>query len=113
MAHRPSDRTLRRWLATGRPKRVERHLNDPDAVARLEALTALKEGETALLSEHVRPGEEFEERVIAGLRQRLDNHGVGTTVSDLLGLGFHVAAALGRRPHPTPAPRDGDEGPGT
>ena len=107
MTRAPSDRTLRRWLDTGRPKRVERLLDDPAVSARIEALTALADREVALLRHHVMPGPDFEERVISGVQERRDAYGVGAAVSDLLGLGIHVALAL--RPRPIEPPSDENE----
>ncbi len=90
---RPSDRTLQRWLRTGRPRRVERWLERPDVAERLEELTALRNDERAVLTEALGPVEGFEERVVEGAQRRL----AGETVElllDLSGLGWRTATAL-------------------
>ncbi len=94
---RLSDKTLRRWLRTGRPTRVERHLDDPDVTARLELLTRLDAGEVAALRSLSEPGDGFEERVTAGASRRANNETAGLLI-DLLGLGWHTTAAIAEPP---------------
>ncbi len=91
----PSDRTLRRWLATGRPRRVQRLMESrPDIVARLDALSELDAGHAAALREVVATPDGFTDRVVAKVRRRQDEYTAASLLADLLGLGFHVGSAL-------------------
>ena len=91
----PSDRTLRRWLATGRPKRVHRLMESrPDVVARLDALSELDAAHAAALHGVVATPDGFTERVVAQVRRRHDEYTAASLLADLLGLGFHVGSAL-------------------
>jgi hypothetical protein len=93
-----SDRALRRWLATGKPKRVERALGRSSAVAaRLDALSELNEQQLAALEGLVTPTQDFENRVLAGVQRRRDLYGAASLLADLLGLGVHTARALVER----------------
>ena len=42
----------------------------------------------------VEPEPEFHDRVVQGVRTRIDDYGTASVVADLLGLGFHVGRAM-------------------
>lgn len=91
---RPTDRQLRRWLKSGRPRRIGDLVGEPEIDQRLEALTELQDAHRLAISELTAPIEQFEERIIAGVQTRKDNQGTASLLADLLGLGFHVGRAL-------------------
>ena len=114
MKPRLSDRILRRWLATGRPSRVGRHVeSDPAIAARLDALTALTGAQAGALEDLVTPEPRFEHRTAIGVQQRVAAYEAASTMLDLLGLGFHVGrAVLGDRGddhQPLPGDTDQDQ----
>lgn len=90
---RISDRTLNRWLRTGRPRRVERHLDDPDTTARLDAMTRLTASETRALTDVVTPPPGLHERLVERVGRRVDGEIVSALI-DLYGLGWHTASAV-------------------
>ena len=90
---RISDRTLRRWLRTGRPGRVVRRLDDPDITARLDALTQLTRGEAEALATAVAPPPGMHDRLTERVAGRVD-HETMTALVDLCGLGWHTASAV-------------------
>ena len=105
MRRRPSDRQLRRWLRTGRPRRIAELIETDDVVlARLEALTRLDQADVAALDELAKPRDDFEVRTVTAVQARRNDDGTASMVADLLGLGFHVGRALMNRPA-----ADGDE----
>ncbi len=92
---RPSDRTLRRWLATGRPRRIQRLIEtQPDVAARLDALSELDRDHAGALHGVVATPAGFSERVVDGVRRRHDEYTAASVLADLLGLGFHVGGVL-------------------
>lgn len=90
---RPSDRTLRRWLNTGRPRRIERLIERADISQRLEVLTQLNIEETEALRRSLNPIGGFENRISVGVRGRLDIE-VTALILDLGSLGWHTATSL-------------------
>ena len=97
MTKRPSDRVLRRWLRTGRPRRVERRLDDDPAVQqRLETLTALDGRAVAAIDVVTTPLPGFRDRTATKVRERAADDDFFDVVLDLLGLGFHVGQAMAR-----------------
>lgn len=85
---RISDDDLRRWLDTGTPARVEKSLDDPSVLARLEQLTVLDDEIAELLEVHFTPPSGFSERTAAIITERADNIDRLGTMFGLLGLGF-------------------------
>ena len=95
MARTPSTRTLQRWLATGRPRRIEQMLDsDPSVVARLEAMTALDGEHVDGLHALVDPPQDFGPRVTSGLRQRWESYDAAVALADLLGLGLQFGRVM-------------------
>lgn len=90
---RLSDRTLQRWLRTGRPARVERNLHSADVTGRLEAMTQLEAHHIEALHVATSPAPGYQDRVIAGIGRRTDHDTVETLV-DLLTLGWHTTATI-------------------
>ena len=90
-----SDRTLRRWLRTGRPARVSHRLaHDPNLADRLERLTELDEQRRAALHALVQPTTAFSERTTAGVRQRIDTLETLGVIADMIGIGWRPGIAL-------------------
>lgn len=95
MRRRISDRSLRRWLRTGRPRGVTRRLEvDETLRSRLEEMTRLDRSETSVLRRLTEPLPLFQERVEAGVRQMDDGKGTSALVADLLTLGVRVGTSL-------------------
>ncbi len=95
MRRKVTDRSLRRWLDTGRPTRVGEAIEtDPSVAERLEAMTALERVHTEAIDRLVTPQPDFTDRVSQGVRTRIDNYGTVSLMADLLGLGFHVGQAM-------------------
>jgi len=90
---RISDRTLNRWLRTGRPRRVERRLSDPDMTARLDAMTRLTSSEARALTDAIAPPPDLHERLAERVTRRVDGEIVSALI-DLYGLGWHTASAV-------------------
>ncbi len=94
-SRRPSDRTLRRWLATGRPRRVQRLIEtQPEVAARLDALSELDRAHAGALHGVVATPDGFSERVVDRVRTQRDEYTAASVLADLLGLGFHVGGVL-------------------
>lgn len=120
---RPRDRTLRRWLRTGRPRRVAGYLDDPEVAARLEAMTALDAEAVEALSTVTAPPADLTSRMVDELGRRQGGEAMGAVV-DLLSLGWRTASVfvdpsqgvdtptLDPRPEPDPRsdPRSDPEG---
>lgn len=95
MSRTPSDRTLRRWLATGRPRRVRRLIESrPEVAARLDALSELDGAHSDAIHGMVATPDGFSERVVASVQRRHEEHTAAAALADLLGLGFHVGSVL-------------------
>jgi len=118
MTRRPTDRTLRRWLRSGRPARVARLIDvHPGVVARLEAMSRLDDETAQTLGEAVAPSEDFAERTGGAVATRLDAYRALGLVGDLLGVGWRTGQLLlwdtsGARPDEDPPPVDEDHDPG-
>jgi len=90
-----SDRLLRRWLASGRPRWVgERIQSDPAVAARLETMTALDVEHVESLAALVQPAPAFPERVVVGMRARIDALETLGVIVDLMGVGWQTGRAL-------------------
>lgn len=98
---RISDRTLNRWLRTGRPRRVEVRLQDPEISDRLDAMTRLTGHESDVLAAVVAPPSGLNERLVERVSRRVDDETIATMI-DLYGLAWYTASALfdadGHRP---------------
>ena len=87
---RVSDADLHRWLDTGAPRRVDRLLDDPEVLARLDAITALDDDITDALEAHFEPGDGFSERTADAVMSRVDDLDRIGTMLGMLGLGFQT-----------------------
>lgn len=67
------DRTLRRWLRSGRPQRVERQLDNPEIVDRLEGMTALSDSDREALDELTSAQPGAIERVATAVDERIND----------------------------------------
>ncbi len=95
MRRRVSDRSLRRWLDTGRPARVADAIEaDPSVAERLDAMTALRAADSEAIGHLVTPPPQFHDRAYEGVRDRIDRYETMSVVADLLGLGFHVGQVM-------------------
>ncbi len=87
------DRALRRWLRSGRPRRVERRLGDPSVHNRLEEMTALGPSAREALDSLTAADADVIERVTEAVEERVDGGELAALI-DLVGLGWHTAAAV-------------------
>jgi hypothetical protein len=95
MRRRISERSLRRWLATGRPRWVGRRIDtDPLVMARVDSMTALEVDEVEALAALVTPHPDFAQRTAAGVRHRIDGLETLGVIADLVGLGWQTSRAL-------------------
>lgn len=109
----PSERTLARWLRTGRPHSVERHLDDPRVIEILDRLTVIDDEVADGLATLTAAPAAVTERAIDDVRRRADRADLAALV-DLVGLGWHTGRAVAggaRRdrddePHQPPRPPD-------
>jgi hypothetical protein len=72
---------------------VERHLDDPDLTARLDAMTQLTGAETRALTNAVTPPPDLHERLVERVSRRVEGE-ILTALIDLYGLGWHTASAV-------------------
>lgn len=90
-----SDRTLRRWLDHGRPKRVSRRLQHDTALEdRLRSLSDLDEAQLAAITLATAHPEDLIETTTNAVNRELADRGVLATIGDLLGLGVRAAEVL-------------------
>ncbi len=96
MSLRPvSDRLLRRWLTSGRPRWVGKRIQtDPAVAARLETMTALDVEHVESLVALVQPAPAFPERVVVGMHARIDALETLGVIVDLMGVGWQTSRAL-------------------
>ncbi|MCA1705973.1 MAG: hypothetical protein LC808_23010 [Actinobacteria bacterium] len=113
MRARLSDRKLRRWLSTGKPRRVDRLLETNSAIsARLDQLSRLDPALIAALAQMSSPPTGFGTRTVAAVQDRIDAYATVALVADLLGLGWHTGRAVLGDPTvpPEPESRETPEG---
>lgn len=117
-ARHPTRRRLQRWLDTGEPRRVARHI---DACARcqeqLDQLTALDEGLVADLQAATTPPEDLTDRTQGGVDARLRNEAALGAFLDLFTIGWDVVRTVlepetthGGPPHDEGGPADARRG---
>jgi hypothetical protein len=68
--------------------------SDPTVAARLEAMTALDAEHVETLAELVRPARAFPERIVVGVRSRIDALETLGVLVDLMGVGWQTGQAL-------------------
>lgn len=88
-----TDRQLRRWLDTGRPRRIEQIFERPDIAERLDCMTRLDPGAVDLLARLTSPPPGLDERLESAIEGRMSGETWAALV-DLLGLGWHAASAV-------------------
>lgn len=109
MRGRLSDRKLRRWLSTGKPRRVDRLLaSDSVMSGRLDELSRLDPAHTAVLTQGSAPRSGFSDRTVTKVQERIDVYATVALVADLLGLGWHTGRAVLRDEMGTPDPEPWD-----
>ena len=122
-ARHPNRRRLQRWLDTGEPRRVARHI---DACAHcqevLEDLSALDEELVADLQAATTPPEDLTDRTQGGVDARLRDEAAVGAFLDLFTIAWDVTRTLvepetspaeiteGETPHGGPGPADRREG---
>jgi hypothetical protein len=95
MGKRPSDQRLRRWLSTGRPRRVGRLLETDSGIgARLDELSRLEPAQVAALAEVSAPARGFPDRTVLVVQERIDTYATVALVADLLGLGWQTGRVV-------------------
>ena len=94
-ARHPTRRRLQRWLDTGEPRRVTRHIDTcPQCQAVLEELSALDEDLVAGLQAATAPPADLTDRTHGGVDARLRDQAALGTFLDLFTIGWDVAGAV-------------------
>ncbi len=92
MRLRISDRTLRRWLETGTPRRVGRRLHhDPGLERRIRSLSDLDAAQVEAIRIATAPPADLVRTTTHGVKRQLKDRGVVSTIGDFLGLGVRTA----------------------
>ena len=87
----PSRTRLQRWLATGEPRRVDRHVASCERCQSiLDELSRLDEAVVADLHEVVTPPDDFDERISEGVDDRLRDEEAAGAFFDLFTIGWDV-----------------------
>lgn len=118
IARHPTRRRLQRWLDTGEPRRVSRHIERcPQCQEQLEELSALDEELVADLQAATDPPEDLRARTYGGVDVRLHNEAVFGAFIDLFAIGWDFTRAVldpdltdRDDTHHAPAPADGNDG---
>ena len=91
----PSRQRLLRWLDTGEPRRVERHVDEcPACQAVLEDLSALGDDLVADLQAATRPPDDLTARTHGGVDGRLRDEAAFGAFLDLFAVGWDVARTI-------------------
>ncbi len=91
----PSHQRLQRWLDTGEPRRVERHVDEcPDCQATLDELSALGDDVVADLHAATRPPDDLAARTQGGVDGRLRDEAAVGAFLDLFAVGWDVARTI-------------------
>lgn len=95
MRKRPSDQRLRRWLSTGRPRRVGRLLETDLGISEhLDDLSRLEPAQVAALADVSAPARGFPDRTVLAVQERIDSYATMALVADLLGLGWQTGRVV-------------------
>lgn len=95
MSEHPTDEALAAWLATGRPARVERHLDACDGcLARVDALSEIDAGVRSELVTVTAPPADLGPRTAVGVRGRLAAQEALSVVVELFTLPWRTLDAL-------------------
>ena len=113
----PSRQRLQRWLETGEPRRVDRHVDECETCQNvLETLSELDEGLVADLQAATTPPSDITERTHGGVDDRLRDEAVVGAFLDLFTIGWDVARFVldpttdGGPPHDPDDPADETSG---
>lgn len=94
-ARHPNRRRLQRWLDTGEPRRVAKHIAAcVRCQEKLEELTALDEGLVADLQAATTPPEDLTDRTQGGVDARLRNEAALGAFLDLFVIGWDVTRTV-------------------
>lgn len=94
-ARHPTRRRLQRWLDTGEPRRVSRHIERcPQCQEQLEELSRLDEDLVADLQAATDPPEDLRARTYGGVDVRLHNEAVLGAFIDLFAIGWDFTRAV-------------------
>lgn len=90
-----SERTLRRWLASGKPSRVTRRLEwDGSLDARLDEISGFDEVSSDAFQRFMALPDDFEERTGAAVRGRIESASVGSLLADIATIAFRTGQVL-------------------
>ncbi|MEM7139487.1 MAG: hypothetical protein AAF548_00540 [Actinomycetota bacterium] len=94
-ARHPKPQRLQRWLDTGEPRRLSRHIERcAHCQETLDNLSALDEGLVADLQAATTPPEDLTERTHGGVDVRLRNEAAVGSFIDLFAIGFDFARTI-------------------
>ncbi len=112
-ARHPSRQRLQRWLETGEPHRIDRHIDDCEVCqTALETLSELDEETVADLQAATTPPADIAERTHGGVDDRLRDEAAVGAFLDLFTIGWDVARCIldpttdGGAPHDATSPAD-------
>ncbi len=89
MKKHPSNRALQKWLSTGGPGRVDRHVEDCLRCQEyLDGASALDEATVSGLVVATEPPSDLSDRVNDGLDNRLRDEAAAGTFADLFAIGW-------------------------
>lgn len=95
IARHPSPRRLQRWLETGEPRRVDRHIDECELCqAALETLSELDEETVADLQAATTPPADLAERTHGGVDGRLRDEAAVGAFLDLFTIGWDVVRCV-------------------
>lgn len=94
-ARHPTRRRLQRWLDTGEPRRLSKHIERCSRCQELlDEVSALDEELVADLQAATRPPEDLTERTHGGVDTRLRNEAVFGAFVDLFAVGFDFVRTI-------------------
>ncbi len=115
MTRHPSRRVLIRWLETGGPGRVDRHIGDCDHCQdQLDTLSQLDDSTIEVLVAATEPPPDLKERVSDGVDSRLRDEAAAGAFADLFAIGWDLLRCVidpdPDIPHVPSAGADEDDG---
>lgn len=95
MSRHPNDDVLARWLESGKPARVARHIESCDpCLERLDALSVLADGVRSGLDDASAPPVDLHARTAGGVHGRLAAEEAAAAFVELFALPWRTAAAI-------------------
>jgi len=107
MRRHPSRRALTKWLETGGPGRVDRHIAECDhCQEQLDRLSALDETTREVLVAATEPPSDLSERVRDGMDVRLRDEAAAGAFADLFAIGWDLLRCVVDPDPLEPGPHD-------